>query len=544
MKSARFASCSIGVWLAVAATCGTIAGRADDLLADRIGKVIDAPEYKHAHWGILIEDLAEGETVYALNADKLFAPASTTKLFSVAAALDELGADYRFETPLYTRGEVDADGELDGDLVLVASGDLSLGGRTILEDDSTGGGDGATNDQSGRIAFKNYDHTYADFSPSAEITDTDPTAGLRALARQVAEAGIRRVRGDVLIDDRLFDTARGSGSGPSLLTPIMVNDNLIDLVVTPAKVGSRAEVVCRPQTTAWSIDAQVKTVAADLELRITVSSPGDRRIVVRGQVPAGRKPLVRIFAVEEPATFARALLIEVLERQGVTVAASPLSANRPDALPGRDAYAELRRVATLKSPRFAESAKLILKVSHNLHASTLPLLLAARHGERTLEQGLRRQHDFLARAGVDVESISFGGAAGGDRADYVTPRAAVQLLRHMTTRDDFTDYLAALPILGVDGTLVTAVDDNSPARGQVQAKTGTLLWHNSMNARYLLTSKALAGYLTTAGDRRLVFALYVNNVHLASSADAARIGRELGRLCEIIHQFGDSSAER
>ncbi len=56
-----------------------------------------------------------------------FAPASTTKLYSVAAAMDELGADYRFETPIYRRGEVDAEGHLQGDLILVASGDLTLG---------------------------------------------------------------------------------------------------------------------------------------------------------------------------------------------------------------------------------------------------------------------------------------------------------------------------------------------------------------------------------------------------------------------------------
>ena len=81
---------------------------AGERLETEIGAVIEAPEFQPAHWGILVVDLAGGQTVYELNADRLFAPASVTKLFSTAAALDALGADYRFETPVYRRGEVDA----------------------------------------------------------------------------------------------------------------------------------------------------------------------------------------------------------------------------------------------------------------------------------------------------------------------------------------------------------------------------------------------------------------------------------------------------
>jgi CubicO group peptidase (beta-lactamase class C family) len=70
--------------------------------------VIEAPRHKQSHWGILVADLEPGETVYELNANRLFGPASTTKLFSTAAALDALGADYRFTTPIYRRGSVGA----------------------------------------------------------------------------------------------------------------------------------------------------------------------------------------------------------------------------------------------------------------------------------------------------------------------------------------------------------------------------------------------------------------------------------------------------
>src|SRR3974377_1301797 len=104
------------------------ANAADDL-AGKIETVINAPEYKHARWGILVVDSESGRTIYSHNADQLFAPASVTKLYSCAAALVGLGMDYSFETPVYRRGNL-SEGRLQGDLILVASGDLTLGGRT------------------------------------------------------------------------------------------------------------------------------------------------------------------------------------------------------------------------------------------------------------------------------------------------------------------------------------------------------------------------------------------------------------------------------
>src|SRR5262249_42243909 len=151
--------------------------------------IINGPDYREGRWGILAVDGETGQTVYAHNPDQLFLPASTTKLYSCAAALATLGADYKFETPVYRTGQM-LDGRLLGDLVLVASGDLPLGGRT---------------DAHGKMAFTDDVHTYANSATSkATLTDTDPLAGLRSLARQVAASGIRRVEGEVLIDDRLF----------------------------------------------------------------------------------------------------------------------------------------------------------------------------------------------------------------------------------------------------------------------------------------------------------------------------------------------------
>jgi D-alanyl-D-alanine carboxypeptidase/D-alanyl-D-alanine-endopeptidase (penicillin-binding protein 4) len=386
------------------------------------------------------------------------------------------------------------------------------------------------------MAFKDYDHTYANGNTKAELTEPSPLAGLKSLARQIAEAGIHHVQGDVLIDDRLFTRSRGSGSGPSLLSPIVVNDNVVDVVVTPAdEPGQPASVRMRPETAFVQMDAQVDTVGEGASLRVDIRSAGPHSFVVRGRIPVKAKPLVRIYSVEDPAQYARALFIETLRGHGVGVSASPLQPPVAE-LPEKDRYDKLDRVAVFTSPPFSEVVKVTLKVSHNLYASTLPLLVAAKNGQKTVADGLHRQRKFLADLGVDVDSISFGGGAGGANADAVTPRASVQLLRALAKRSDYQALHAALPILGVDGTLVDAVAADSPARGKVYAKTGTLTWDDIMNGRTLLTSKALAGTMTTASGRSLIVALYVNGVPLPKGVTATREGKVLGELCEIIYQ--------
>ncbi len=498
------------------------AARGADDLAAKIEAVTNGPDYKQARWGILIVDANSGKTVYEHDADRLFMPASVTKLYSCAAALAAFGPDHKFETPVYRRGEV-KEGRLHGDLILVAQGDLTLGGRTTAD---------------GKMAFNDHDHIYANFPSGneSEVTNTDPLAGLHALAKQVKEAGIQRIDGDILIDDRLFAKAQGTGSGPALLTPIVVNDNVIDALITPAdKAGDPAVVKMRPRTSLIQMDAQVATGSEKGQQWITIEAVGPNRFTVRGQVRAKSQPLVRIYPVDDPSAFARALFIEALRQAEVEVSASPLALARGE-LPAKEKYSKLPRVAVYTSPPFGEFIKVTLKVSHNLYASTLPLLIAAKNGKRTLPEGMRLQRKLLADLGVPVETISFGSAAGGAAADTVTPRATVALLQGMRKRDDWPTYRAALPVLAVDGTLVDVVPADSPAKGKVHAKTGTFVYGDLMNDRPLLRSKALGGVMTTKSGRGLAFAIFVNDVPLPRGTPPSREGKVLGKLAEIIQQ--------
>ena len=496
-----------------------VAARADDL-ADKIRAITDAKEYRPARWGIFVVDAESGRTVYEHNPDKLVLPASVTKLFTCATALCELGPDFNFTTSVYRRGDV-SDKVLDGDLILVAGGDLTFGGRRGKD---------------GRTLFADNDHTYANSGlMNAQLTASDPLYALNDLAQQVADA-IKEVRGEILIDDRLFARSRASGSGPEVVSPILVNDNVADVIVTPAdREGDPATVKIRPETAYLQVDADVRTGKAGGPTTITIESTGVGQFSVRGRVPAKAPPTVRIYPIDEPNLWARALFIEALRRHGVKVAASLYRPRRLD-VPGPEA--RLPRVAAYKSEPLADVVKVTLKVSHNLYASTLPVLVGVKHGSGKIETGLHRQAKLLRGFGVDPGSVSFAGGAGGANADSVTPRATVGLLRAMAKHPVGKEYFDSLPVLGVDGTLAESVSKDSPARGKVRAKTGTLAWYDAQNQRTLLRSKAMAGELTTAKGTRLYFAMFLNDMPLAEGQSASDQGKVLGTLCEAIYQHG------
>src|SRR6267378_2082092 len=203
--------------------------QSESSLSQRIQKVISRPEFAHANFGIEFYSLDTGKVVYALNADKLFVPASTTKILTEGALLATLGADYRFHTRVYRTGPIDKHGALKGDLVLVASGDPNLSNR--IQPDGT-------------LAFVDEDHSY-----SGPALPGDPLLVIKELAKDVAATVIRKIGGRVLIDASLFpDGPREKGTNV-VMSSVMVNDNVIDLVVSPgAKEGDPVDLKSSPQT--------------------------------------------------------------------------------------------------------------------------------------------------------------------------------------------------------------------------------------------------------------------------------------------------------
>src|SRR5829696_245820 len=503
---------------AVAAQGATpVANAAGGPIPAEITTIIEGPRYSLARWGIYVADRETGEAVYDLSGGERFLAASTTKLFPGAAALAAYGPDYRFETPVYRTGAVGADGTLAGDLILVASGDLTMGGRTTPDGD---------------IAYTPFDHIYANVFPTlAPLTAENPLAGLDDLAKQVAAAGIRRVDGDVVVDARLFPAME---KDDYILTPIWINDNLIDITITPGVAGSPAAVGWRPQIAAYQVQSDVQTVPAGQALNLTVTSPAPGVIAVAGQIPADQAQALQTYQVTDPPAFARTLLIEALGRASVSVAASATGPNPDSKLPPSGSYAEADRVALLTSPPFAQNIKLIFKVSMNQHADMLIFLLALKHGETSFAAGLQQIPPFLQQIGLDPDEVSLSDGRGNEYTDLFSPRTVSHLLQAMATRPDFPAYVDALPILGVDGSEIDTVAPTRPVRGKAFAKSGTTVDGDVMNQRALTMVRALAGYLTARSGRELIFAIYVSDVPLADVLDVLTIITEQGSIAEVI----------
>src|ERR1700738_338452 len=162
-------------------------------LAERIQKVMNRPEFARANFGVKFVSLDTGKVLFSLNSNKMFVPASTTKLLTEGTVLAKLGADYRFHTRIYRTAPIDKKGKLKGDLVLVASGDPNLS-NGIRPD--------------GTLAFVDEDHAY-----NGPAVDGDPLAVIKQLAQDIAARGLRKIEGRVLVDASLFpDGPREGGT--------------------------------------------------------------------------------------------------------------------------------------------------------------------------------------------------------------------------------------------------------------------------------------------------------------------------------------------
>ena len=118
--------------VAVHAAPARAKARADVVrFSQRVAAVLGGGHAEKAYWGILVADRDTGETLYDLNADHFFAPASNAKIFTTALALGTLGRNYRFRTTLEAGARLDPEGRLAGDLRLVGRGDPDISNRKI-----------------------------------------------------------------------------------------------------------------------------------------------------------------------------------------------------------------------------------------------------------------------------------------------------------------------------------------------------------------------------------------------------------------------------
>jgi PBP4 family serine-type D-alanyl-D-alanine carboxypeptidase len=495
------------------------AGQSTSELSERIQKITSRPEFAHAHFGIEFYSLDSGKVLYALNPAELMVPGSTTKLLTEGTILELLGGDYRFHTRIYRIGAI-KHGKLKGDLVLVASGDPNLSGR--IQPDGT-------------LAYENEDHSYGG-RDSKGIGD--PLFVIRELADQIAAKGIKRIAGRVLVDVSLFPEGERELGTNVVISPIVVNDNVVDIIATGgAKKGDPVTLQVSPKTSYMQVINQATTAEAGAKSNIDLADDkedagGMHTITLTGSLAPGASSGLMSHSVAEPSKFAATLLTEALQAKGIVI--SPGRAT--EAVNFKDLsvkYTPENMVAEHVSPPLREDVKITLKVSQNLHASMGPSLIGAlvAHKDKDISQaGFDAEREFLTHAGLDLSGADQSDGAGGNA--FFTADFMVHYLTFMTQQKDFADFRRGLPLLGQDGTLFK-IQVNSPAAGHVQAKTGTYVVYDALNKRLMITGKGLAGYVQTKSGQNLAFAAYVNMVEVSPDdpdAVSKTAGEALGEI--------------
>ncbi|MGU3435022.1 D-alanyl-D-alanine carboxypeptidase/D-alanyl-D-alanine-endopeptidase [Actinomycetes bacterium M1A6_2h] len=476
---------------------------------------MESDPYTAARWSYLVTDPETGDVVYSNQADTFMFLASQTKHFTVGTAFDELGVGRKITTPVYATA-APVDGTLNGDLVLVGSGDLALGGRNAAQ----GNFDFATD---------GIDHVYADAIPGAVLAPGDPLAGLDDLAGQVAASGLRRIDGNVLVDQRLWETYK---TVEGLVPSIFVNDNLVDIQAQPGAPGQPATIDMLPGNGLFTVDSQVTTGAPDSDSSLTaVADTVDPRIIrVTGSVPAG-KPSLTVFRITDAASWARQLFVEALQRKGITV--SPT--NAAAALPDKASYRNELRLASLESAPLGKAGAMILATSYNTGANALVCLLAVEVGSDQCADGLPTVRDRASDAGIPASDFVIMDGQGGDPSS-ATPTAVTTWFRWVNTRPWATAFWEGQPILGERGSL-SGVGVDSPAKGKVVGKTSTSADVEPNTGRLVVTTQGLSGYLDVGNGRRLLFVVAVSNAVFPDLPRGVfQVGDDVGMVAAAFQQ--------
>ena len=518
----KHTSWSIVVAALMLVSCGG-SDHPDTAVPNAITQIMQKPAYANATWAMQVVDLDTGRVIYDLNSGSQVFIASVRKLFSTGNALDILGSQYKHVTPVYKQGTVDGNGVLTGNLIMVASGDLTMGGRANAD---------------GTIALSAFDHNEADGLGNAVLTAPDPLAGFDALAAQVAAAGIKTVNGDVVIDDRLFDAFPFREETGFNVTPMLVNDDAVDISFSSSADGAGLPFTYRPVSAAFSVQSTLTTDSTTTDFAVELTPDATQNEVpqcfgqsncsgaVSGTVPTVMQPpltnaypLIRTFRVSAPSIYARTVFIEALARVGVTVSAAAVGTNDERSLPAQGSYSSAQQVAQLTSAPYAQDIRFVNKVSYNIGADvTLMLYGLAKNGSRTMATSLATEQQELSTTfKITPDQYHFiDGSGGGDTT--AKPTAVITLLRGMRLMPDYTTYVDSLPFLGVDGSLTTVTNFEADptlagAKGKVYAKTGTYVGLSTTTpAVPLLKAQALAGYVDAKSGHRLAFFLSVNNV--------------------------------
>ena len=456
-------------------------------LRHTVDSLADSPDFRNAHWGILVVDPERGDTLYSRNAGKLFLPASNMKIVTSAVALEQLGPDFGYRTAFAARGPV-RDGVLAGNLAVVGRGDPTIS-----------------------------DHMWVDaMLPLRGVADSLAARGIRRIAGRLTAAG-NAFPGPALgfgwswsdlddsysagVDELLFNEGfsvihvrAGRWPGDSSIVETrparsfpLVRASVATVAAPACSVASDSAPPCpSPQTASLPVAPRRR---AELQIRKDTLR-GD--VIVSGTILAGDSATLEITHTDPNLAYLAALT-EALRERGIVVDSTP-TASVDTVTSAADTL-----LVTASRP-LREILPALMKPSQNQIAEALLRTLGLeRAAVGTADSGRRVVERQLDAWGAPTGSYVIRDGSGLSRYDYLSPDVIVRVLEAMRRSPHAQLYYDAMPIAGVDGTIRTRMRGTA-AENNVHAKTGSVA-----NAR------SLSGYVCTAGGRTLLFSMLSNN---------------------------------
>lgn len=368
------------------------------------------PLFLTAHWGMHVVDLENRQMLYTHNAAQLFVPASVTKLFTTAAALEVLGPSHLFHTRVKASALPDNEGIIRGNIYLAGGGDPSL-----------------------------------------------TSQGLNDLAARVHEAGVRTILGEVLVDDSLFE---GSSlpthaewedlpfSYAAEISSLTVNSNCVEITVSPDPENGNVKIEQDVPYCLLTHQVKVDPTIQKPHLKIT-RDLADNVIKVSGDVPVDFAPIKASVTVHRPHEMARMIFLKALRDRGVVIQNAP-----------SEACGHLYEIASISSPPVHSIIQRINKFSDNLFAS---LLLV--HANAQIQSDALKY--ILNQSSIPTNQCALHDGSGLSRHNSISPEQTTRFLAYMHDGVYKHEFLESLASPGAKGSLEGRLTDRV-----IKAKTG------------------------------------------------------------------------
>ncbi len=472
-RSAALAAASVAFFLL--APAGAMAAKprkpkgpaAPQTLAQRLTWLAKRRPVAASEYAVVVARIGDASPIVAVNADRPLVLASTTKLFTSAAALDRLGEEYRFRTRLYRDTQIEPDGTLPGRLIVVGGGDPAISGR---------------------------------------LYDDDPLAVFRPWADSLARQGIKDVRGGLLLDTSFFDDVKIHPDWPeeqdgrwyqAPVSAISYNDNVVLVRASGGlRPGRPAVLGFHP---AWpyllSLISHVSTTASRTYVGVRRTA-GSRTVIAAGSVGKNRIWMGDVTVPDPPLYFASAFT-RVLGDAGIRVEAPPEEVPTP---PTPEATATRTLLHTHETPLVTAISVANKRSQGFFSEQILKTLGAEKRGAGTWASGLAEVAGFLQSLGLDPAAYDLADGSGRSRGNRASARAYAEFLQALATRwPHFESFERTMAVAGdPDGTLRSRLQ-GAATFGNVVAKTGTI---NGVST--------ICGYVTAKSGARYVFSILIN----------------------------------